>query len=84
MLSSTRAAALLDDLCVRFGFCLPEAEARQLVSHPPSDPEAFASAVVLAEGLAWAELSAALQRQLLEVIYVAFAQPDAWPLPQAT
>jgi len=42
---------LLEDLCVNQGFCLPRDVQEQLVASPPPTPEAFATAVVLAEGL---------------------------------
>ena len=36
--------ALLDELCVTLGFCLPPAEQRRLRDAPPADPDAFAEA----------------------------------------
>ncbi|GAA4609321.1 hypothetical protein BJY16_007270 [Actinoplanes octamycinicus] len=42
---------LLNDLCVRLGFCLPPAAARRLIQSPPADADAFAEAVFEAEGM---------------------------------
>ena len=42
---------LFNELCVDLGFCLPgEAQAR-LLNNPPADIDAFADAVIRAEGL---------------------------------
>ncbi|MFL6074245.1 MAG: hypothetical protein ACJ73S_12680 [Mycobacteriales bacterium] len=43
--------ALLDELCVELGFCLPPAGQRRLRDAPPPDPDAFTDAVFRAEGL---------------------------------
>ena len=51
MLPPDRIAWLLDDLCVRHGFCLPPAARTALVASPPADSHAFAAAVFRAEGL---------------------------------
>ncbi|GAA1861072.1 hypothetical protein [Asanoa iriomotensis] len=42
---------LLDDLCVRLGFCLSPDDIRSLELSPPGDVDAFADAVFLAEGM---------------------------------
>ncbi|MFC5753012.1 hypothetical protein [Actinomadura rugatobispora] len=43
--------ALLYDLCVRLGFCLPPDEQAALRTSPPTDVDAFTEAVYRAEGL---------------------------------
>ena len=43
--------ALLSDLCVRKGICLPPEEADALVRNPPSDPDEFVDAILIAEGI---------------------------------
>ncbi len=50
-LTSPQAAALLDELCVKLGFCLPPADRRRLEGEPPADVDAFTDAVFAAEGL---------------------------------
>ena len=45
------AAKALDELCVRYGYCLPPDDYRRLIEDPPQDPEAFVDAVLVAEGL---------------------------------
>jgi hypothetical protein len=42
---------LLDDLCVRLGFCLSPDAKRRLVQSPPGDVDAFTDAVFAAEGM---------------------------------
>ena len=42
---------LLDDLCVKLGFCLPPAERQRLEEDPPANVDAFTDAVLAAEGL---------------------------------
>ena len=43
--------ALLYELCVALGFCLPPDAYSALVDAPPDTPEGFARAVYTAEGL---------------------------------
>jgi hypothetical protein len=43
--------ALLYELCVVLGFCLPPDVQARLKSNPPSDIDEFADAVIRAEGL---------------------------------
>lgn len=49
-MSSAQAEALLDELCVVLGFCLPPDERVRLVESPPTDVDAFTDAVIRAEG----------------------------------
>ena len=56
---------LLQQLCVEFGFCLPQ-EARQAIkSAPPDTAEAFLTAVVAAEGLNPDTMARSLRNQML-------------------
>jgi hypothetical protein len=50
-LDQTEAEALLSDLCVRYGFCLPSEEHDRLLDNPPQDVLSFVDAVYIAEGL---------------------------------
>jgi hypothetical protein len=43
--------ALLYELCVDLGFCLPPDAQVRLTSNPPRDAQQFAEAVIRAEGL---------------------------------
>lgn len=47
----TQVDALLSELCVVMGFCLPPDEADRLRKSPPPDVDAFTDAVIRAEGL---------------------------------
>jgi hypothetical protein len=56
-LSSSQVAALLDELCVDYGFCLPPHEKERLKTEPPSEVDAFTDAVFGAEGMdPWRDL----------------------------
>jgi hypothetical protein len=50
-LSEAAVDRLLNDLCVRLGFCLPPADRERLIADPPGDVDAFTDAVMDAEGL---------------------------------
>jgi hypothetical protein len=50
-LSPVQVEALLYELCVVLGFCLPPDEQARLREFPPADADAFADAVIRAEGL---------------------------------
>ncbi|MET7421390.1 hypothetical protein [Dactylosporangium sp. NPDC005555] len=42
---------LLNELCIKLGFCLPPDENRRLQESPPGDVDSFTDAVIEAEGL---------------------------------
>jgi hypothetical protein len=44
-------ARLLNDLCVRLGYCLPPGDQQRLIDDPPTSVDEFTDAVVAAEGL---------------------------------
>ena len=48
--NATRVDALLSDLCLRKGICLPPDEHDRLVASPPTDPDAFVAAILIADG----------------------------------
>jgi hypothetical protein len=48
--STAELEALLDDLCVKLRFCLAGETYDRLVDDPPTDPAAFAEAVMSADG----------------------------------
>jgi hypothetical protein len=50
-LSPSQVAALLYDLCVDYGFCLPPQENERLKAEPPTEVDAFTDAVFVAEGM---------------------------------
>lgn len=55
--------ALLDNLCVANGFCLPAEAREELINTPPEDVDAFTDAVFAAEGL-----DASLYKQLRRAV----------------
>jgi|JI9StandDraft_1071089.scaffolds.fasta_scaffold320184_2 hypothetical protein len=60
--------ALLDQLCVRFGFCLPPDAKAVLRSSPPEGVDAFLEAVISAEGVVPEALDSSLRRGMREVV----------------
>jgi hypothetical protein len=50
-ISSAQVEALLSELCVVLGFCLPPDEQAHLRESPPTDVDSFTDAVIRAEGL---------------------------------
>jgi hypothetical protein len=50
-LSPVQVEALLYELCVVLGFCLPPDEQARLREFPPTDVDTFTDAVIRAEGL---------------------------------
>jgi hypothetical protein len=60
-----KIAALLTELCVVLGFCLPPDAVARLKSDPPADPDEFAEAVIRAQGLdPYAEIPLNLRRNI--------------------
>jgi hypothetical protein len=45
------AEAALYELCLKYGYCLPPDAQDRLLANPPPTSEAFAEALLLAEGL---------------------------------
>jgi hypothetical protein len=60
-LSPNQVSRLLDELCVRLGFCLPPADTVRIQQDPPLDARDFANAVFLAEGMGASENGRAKQ-----------------------
>ncbi|GIM92433.1 hypothetical protein Ato02nite_042260 [Paractinoplanes toevensis] len=58
---------LLNELCVRLGFCLPPHEIRRLDKSPPSDVDSFTDSVFEAEGMGDMSYTD-LRRQVREVV----------------
>jgi hypothetical protein len=44
---ATRVEALVTDLCLTYGICLPP---QDLIKDPPSEPNDFVEAILIAEG----------------------------------
>ena len=72
MLSYEEAAWLLNDLCVRLGFCLPPKEIERLEANPPSDIDGFTRAVFVAEGMNPDTAERKIYRQVRHIVAAAF------------
>ena len=70
---------LLFDLCRGRGICLPDHEQERLLSSPPSDVDAFAGAVLAAEGLD--PVYSSLRPWVRQMVARAFGEPGAWNEP---
>jgi len=62
-----RITALLSELCVTYGYCLPPDDQEALLTDPPLEADAFIDAVLRAEGRAPILLDADELRELVEV-----------------
>lgn len=51
LLNREEVSALLSELCIKLGFCVPPIELERMASAPPSDVDEFTRAVFVAEGL---------------------------------
>ncbi len=51
MLEGRALEWLLEDLCAKFGFCLPADKLAPFRASPPADAESFTAAIFRAEGL---------------------------------
>jgi len=77
MLAEDEVQRLLDDLCVRLGFCLPPDAQINLRRRPPESVSAFAEAVIRAEGLEPNQLPRELRRTIAGLIEDAFQRSAA-------
>lgn len=71
-LSEAEVDRLLNDLCVRLGFCLPPRVKERLRVNPPANVRGFADAVFWAEGLNPETAVRHLYRQVHEMVATAF------------
>lgn len=58
---------LLDELCIKLGFCLPPEENQRLRESPPGEVDSFTDAVFEAEGMGDMRYTD-LRRQVREVV----------------
>ena len=70
----SRVESLLDDLCIRLGFCLPPDARSRLLETPPADAAAFTDAVFIAEGMNPALVDRHLYRQVRAMVVRAFSE----------
>lgn len=60
--------AVLDELCVTFGFCLAPSAKEALRTDPPSDAFAFTDRVITAEGLDPITIDTTLRTSMVELV----------------
>jgi hypothetical protein len=70
MSAQAAVEALLDELCVRLGVCLPPDAKEALVANPPGEVEAFTDAVIRAEGMDPVLIDSGLRRSIREMVDV--------------
>lgn len=66
---------LLDELCVRLGYCLPPEDRDRLIAGPPSSIDAFTDAVIEAEGLDPILMDTQRRQQVRRMVAAAFGDP---------
>jgi len=62
------ARAALDVMCVKYGYCIPPEAVEAIAANPPTDPDGFVDAVLVAEGLEPMLVDKSQRRQLREVV----------------
>jgi hypothetical protein len=72
MLSESEAMHLLEELCVKFGYCLSPTHRLRLAQNAPRDARAFADAVFVAEGLDVELADRHRYRQVYDMVAAAF------------
>jgi hypothetical protein len=55
-------------MCVKYGYCIPPEAAEAIAANPPTDPDGFVDAVLVAEGLEPMLVDKNQRRQLREVV----------------
>ncbi|MDE0855968.1 MAG: hypothetical protein OSA97_16260 [Nevskia sp.] len=64
---------LLDELCLRLGYCLQPAQQAMLRNNPPLSANAFVDAVLVAEGLQPELVGKERRRQIMNIVSAVFA-----------
>ena len=64
----SRAEALLYELCVKYGYCLPVDMAEAILAKQPEDADEFLDAVLVANGGGPAIMDARARNQLRDVV----------------
>jgi len=67
---------LLEDLCVRLGYCLPPEAKDRILSDPPKSVDAFTDAVAMAEGLDPIAMATEQRQQVRRLVAAAFGEPS--------
>ena len=75
-MNEKQVRALLQQLCVELGFCLPPLEIEKLASDPPSGVLDFTNAVLVAEGMEMPSTNLRLCRQVRDKDSSAFASVE--------
>ena len=66
---------LLNDLCVRLGYCLPPDDQQRIISDPPTSVDAFTDAVVTAEGFDPVLMATEQRQQVRRMVAAEFGEP---------
>jgi hypothetical protein len=75
IVAAVDAARLLDDLCVRLGYCLPPADQQRLINDAPMSVDEFTDAVVNAEGFDPVLTATTPRQQVRRMVAAAFGEP---------
>jgi hypothetical protein len=65
----SRVEALLGELCVRYGYCLPPDAQEVLIADPPLDADVFVETVLRVEGRDPMAVEARERRELAAVVH---------------
>jgi hypothetical protein len=71
-LTEHEAEKLLDDLCVKYGFCLPPLWKARLMRNPPRSIDKFLDTVIRAEGLNPITVDTSMHKAMRQEVRSAF------------
>jgi hypothetical protein len=66
---------LLNDLCVRLGYCLTPDDQQRIISDPPASVDEFTDTVVTAEGFDPVLMATEQRQQVRRIVAAAFGEP---------
>jgi hypothetical protein len=70
------AAGLLNNVCVRLGYCLSREYQQRIIDDPPTSVDAFTDAVVRAEGFDPVLMATEQRQQVRRMVAAAFGEPS--------
>ena len=82
VLDQHEVKVLLDDLCVKLGFCLPPANQATLIAVPPPDAKSFTDSVITLEGLDPTTCDRRVYRKVRALVTAAFQHEEPGHAPR--
>jgi hypothetical protein len=77
-MEAKETARLLEELCVKLGFCLPPNDSERLIESPPTTVDSFTDEVLRSEGMDPVTTATDLRKQVRAVVARHMGEPQ-WP-----